>query len=83
MAVRRKARKRRSRPVDCLSTGRLRAVRAENLLLIGSLLDNRDGSGSGVGRRSPRSSRLGVFALWNHLCAGCAVQVAICPIREP
>ena len=34
-----------------------------SLLLIGSLLDNRDGTGSGVGRRSPRSNRLGVFAL--------------------
>ena len=54
-----------------------------SLLLIGSLLDNRDGPGGGIGRRSPRRRRLGVFALWNHLGAGCAVQVAICPIREP
>ena len=41
-----------------------------SLLLIGSLLDNRDGTGSGVGCRSPRSSRLGIFALRNHLSAG-------------
>ena len=54
-----------------------------SLLLIGSLLDNRDGPGGGIGRRRFCRRRLGIFALGNHLGAGCAVQVAICPIRKP